>query len=121
MESGDDYHVEIGCQRPSGSKLRFEVHRFFPPVEELTKIRSVQVMLEQGQEATFSETIDVTLSDERDVKVVGEVNFSPDDIETLVKASRMTISDNATGKILFRSQMQGILGGRDLLRERCGI
>ena len=78
-------------------------------------------MLEQGQEATFSETIDVTLSDERDVKVVGEVNFSPDDIETLVNASRMTISDNATGKILFRSQMQGILAGRDLLRERCGI
>lgn len=121
METGDDYHVEIGCHKAKGRTLSFEMYRFFPPVEELKGIRSVSLRIEQGQKVAFAQTIDVAFSDERDAKVTGELFLAPDELETLAKASRLTISDGSTGKLLFTSQMKGTRAGRNMFREHCGI
>ncbi len=121
MQSGVDYNVEFRCAKADGSKLRLEILRVYPPTDEIERIESVTLNIYTGTSVDFSQKIEVELSTDRDIKLTGFLNTSADGLESLAAGSKLDILDNATGRIIFSSPMNGTSRGRKLFQERCGI
>lgn len=121
MQSGTDYNVEISCAKTNGSKLRLEIRRVYPPIDEIERISSVTLHIYTGTSLAFAQEIAVALTTDRDIMLTGFVDVAMAGLESLASGSKLDIIDNATGRIIFSSPMHGTSQGRTLFKERCGI
>ena len=80
MQSGTDYNVEISCAKTNGSKLRLEIRRVYPPIDEIERISSVTLHIYTGTSLGLCCTNPVRDSSRESSVVAGvhEQTYPPD-------------------------------------------